>query len=199
VEGAKVNRGDRRPGRWGRNDACGVSGEALYRKLFESVGVGVAFVGPEDGIIVGCNLAYAGILGSTPEGLQGRSFFEFLGEEQERKARQERELRLRGETSEYEIVVTTDGGEERRLLATGVPLYDERDHTYLGAAQTLVDVTERRRAEEAVPRASGSSAWPSKRRQWAWPSSTPTTVGGWRQTPGCAEYSGTAWHNFRPE
>jgi len=141
---------DRRPGRLGHNDACGVGDEALYRKLFEAVRVGVAFVGPEDGVIVRCNPAYAGILGSTPERLQGRSFFEFLGEEQERKARRERELRLRGDASEYEIVVTTDGGEERCLLATGVPLHDERDGMYLGAAQTLTDVTGRHRAEEAA-------------------------------------------------
>jgi PAS domain S-box-containing protein len=112
--------------------------------------VGVAFVGLEDGIIVRCNPAYASILGSTPGGIEGHSFFEFLDEAQEAKARKERERRLRGEASEYEVVVTAEGGEVRHLLATGVPLYDERDGSYLGAAQTLVDVTERRQAEEAV-------------------------------------------------
>lgn len=122
----------------------------LYERLFESVGVGVAFVGPEDGIVLRCNPAYASILGSTPEEVEGRSFFGFLSEEQGAKARRERELRLRGGSSDYEVTVAADAGEERHLLATGVPLYDERDGSYLGAAQTLVDVTERRRAEEAV-------------------------------------------------
>jgi PAS domain S-box-containing protein len=122
----------------------------LYQRLFESVEVGVAFVGPEDGMILRCNPTYARILGSTPELIEGRSFFEFLDEEQEAKARRERELRLRGVTSEYELTVAVDDGEEKRLLATGVPLYDECNGSYLGAAQTIQDVTGQRRAEEAL-------------------------------------------------
>jgi len=127
--------------------ACGV-GADLYRRLFESVGVGVAYVGPEDGIIVRCNAAYAKLLGSTLEKVEGRSFFDFLSGEQEAKARRERERRLRGVSSKYEVTLSTDGGKEHRLLATGVPLYG--DSSYLGAVQTLQDVTECHRTNSAL-------------------------------------------------
>jgi PAS domain S-box-containing protein len=127
----------------------GFESEDLYRKLFESAGMGMAFIAPEDGIITLCNRAYAEVLRSTPEKLSGRSFFEFLDEVQEAKARRERELRVRGVPSEYEITATAADGSERRLLATGAPLHAD-DGSYLGAVQTLLDITEQRRAEEAL-------------------------------------------------
>jgi PAS domain S-box-containing protein len=131
--------------------AFDLEGESICRRLFESVGVGVAFVGPEEGVILRCNPAYAKFLGSTPEAVEGRSFFEFLDEEQERKAHRERGLRLRGVASEYEITITADEGAERCLLATGVPMYGE-DGSCVGVAQALVDVTERKRREEELGR-----------------------------------------------
>lgn len=127
--------------------------EATSDEILGFAGVGVAYIGPEDGIIVSCNPAYAALLGYTPEELAGHSFFDFVDKEQEAKARRERELRLEGTASEYEIAVKADDdGSERRLLllATGVPLPLGEDGSYRGAVQTLVDVTEKRRAEESL-------------------------------------------------
>jgi PAS domain S-box-containing protein len=116
----------------------------------ELVRVRVAFIIPE-GIIGWCNPAYATILGMTPEVLTGRSFFEFLNAAQKKKAHREREVRLEDVPSEYEIAITAADGSEKRLLATGAPLYGE-DGTYLGAVQTLTDVTEQKRSNEALKR-----------------------------------------------
>jgi len=150
VTGASYEIGTRSDGGQEHKDRRSIETEVSYQRLFESVGVGVALIGPEEGVIVCCNPAYASILGSTPEEVEGRSFFEFLEEEQEAKVRRERGLRLRGIASEYEVTVAADDGEERHLLATGVPLYDDRDGSYLGAAQTVQDVTAKRLAEAAL-------------------------------------------------
>jgi PAS domain S-box-containing protein len=124
--------------------------EATSSELLAFAGVGVAFIGPENGTIVSCNPAYASLLGSTPRELAGRSFFEFLDTQQETKARWERELRLEGIASVYEVTITTDNGSERCLLATGVPLPVSEGGSYRGAVQTIQDITEKRRAEEAL-------------------------------------------------
>ena len=124
-------------------------GEARYRTLVEAVQEGIAFIDPEGGVINYCNEAYAEILALTPDGLVGRSFFDFLeGEEREKTLRQ-RELRHEGVSSSYEVTATAADGTEKILSATGSPIFDA-DGSYAGAVQTIVDVTERRRAEQEL-------------------------------------------------
>lgn len=122
--------------------ATRVPTDMTYRAAFEAVGVGIALIKPQDGVIVFCNPAYARLLGFLPEKLTGRSFFELLDAEQRNKALDQRNLRLEGLTS-YEIVVTVAQGTATYLLATGAPLYND-DGSHAGTVQTLVDVTEAR-------------------------------------------------------
>ncbi|MDQ4128228.1 MAG: PAS domain S-box protein [Actinomycetota bacterium] len=123
--------------------------EERYRTLVETVQEGIAFIAPEGGTINYCNEAYAEILGLTPEGMIGRSFFDFLEGEERQKALRQRELRHQGVSSSYEVTATAADGTEKILSATGSPIYDAED-SYAGAVQTLVDVTERRRADRQL-------------------------------------------------
>ena len=123
--------------------------EERYRTLVEAVQEGIAFIDPDGGFINYCNEAYAEILGLTPDEVVGRSFFDFLeGEEREKTLRQ-RQLRHQGVSSSYEVTATAADGTEKILSATGSPIFDA-DGSYAGAVQTIVDVTERRRAEQEL-------------------------------------------------
>ena len=123
--------------------------EERYRTLVEAVQEGIAFIDPEGGVINYCNEAYAEILGLPPGEMVGRSFFDFLeGEEREKTLRQ-RELRHEGVSSSYEVIATSVDGTEKILSATGSPIFDA-EGLYAGAVQTIVDVTERQRAEQEL-------------------------------------------------
>ena len=149
-------------------EAALVRSEERFRRLVESVREGIARISPEGGVIEYCNPAYASVLGLTREEAVGRSFFEFVEGGDEREARRQRELRLAGVGSEYELVVTTVAGEKRIILCGGYPLYGA-DGVYEGAVQTVMDVTGRRRSEESlktseerfrlVAKASGEAIW----------------------------------------
>ena len=123
--------------------------EERYRTLVETVQEGIAFVAPEGGVINYCNEAYAEILGLTPDEIVGKSFFDFLeGKEREKTLRQ-RELRHEGVSSAYEVTATAADGTEKIISATGSPIF-HADGSYAGAVQTIVDVTESRRAEREL-------------------------------------------------
>ena len=131
--------------------------EERYRTLVETVQEGIAYIGPEGGMIDYCNSAYAQILGLTTEELVGRSFFEFLDEEEKEKALIERSQRVEGSGSSYEICVTASDGTRKDLSATGSPIFDA-DGSYAGAVQTIVDITERKKAEAQLRKSQASLA-----------------------------------------
>jgi two-component system, sensor histidine kinase and response regulator len=123
--------------------------EEQYRRLIETIQEGIASIADEGGIIDYCNEAYAEILGLTPEEVVGRSFFDFLDEKEKEKALRQRELRLEGLGTRYEVCITAADGSRKDVSATGSPIFNP-DGSYAGAVQTIVDVTERKRAEEEV-------------------------------------------------
>ena len=123
--------------------------EERYRRLVENVREGIGFVGPEDGTIEYCNVAYARVLGLPPKEVVGRSFFDFVVEGQRGEALRHRELRLQGTGSSYELTITAADGGRKDLSCGGYPIFGP-DGSYQGSVQTIVDVTERKRAEEAL-------------------------------------------------
>ncbi|MBA2512588.1 MAG: PAS domain S-box protein [Rubrobacteraceae bacterium] len=127
--------------------------EERYRVLIETVQEGLAYIAPEGGVVTFCNQAYAETLGhASPEEVVGRSFFDFLEEEEMARMLEQRKMRAEGISSAYEIAVTAADGTEKVLSATGSPLF-RADGSYGGAVQTIVDTTERKRYEEGLERA----------------------------------------------
>jgi len=120
-----------------------------YRRLVETVQEGIAFIGPENGIIDYCNEAYAEILGLAPRELVGRSFFDFLDEEHKEKVQRQSELRKEGVSSAYEICIIAADGRTKDVSATGSPILNP-DGSYSGAVQSIIDVTESRQAQRRL-------------------------------------------------
>ncbi len=102
-----------------------------------------------NGTIVYCNEAYARILGYASGELAGESFFDFLQGEHKEEAYRQRALRLEGVGSRYEIEITSADGTRKVLSCGGYPVF-ESDGSCRGAVQTIVDVTERKKAEAAL-------------------------------------------------
>ena len=124
--------------------------EEQYRKLVETVQEGIGFVDVDEKITY-CNQAYAEIFGLTPRELVGRSLFEFLDEEQRQKALEQTDIHKNNAASSYEITITTKDGTRKELSASGTPVMDGYGG-FQGAVHAIVDITERKRAEEAQAR-----------------------------------------------
>ena len=122
--------------------------ESRYRALFENVGEGIVLVDAEERI-VSANPAAETIFGVSPGDLAGRDLQEFVTPERDAALRKETRLRQAGQESIYETEITRPDGEERNLLVTSSPLLDQFQQ-YEGAIGVFRDITERKRAEEAL-------------------------------------------------
>ncbi|SMC02746.1 helix-turn-helix transcriptional regulator [Rubrobacter radiotolerans] len=123
--------------------------KSLHRTLVESARAGIGFVEVESGRILYCNTAYARLFGLSCRDLSGRSLFEFLDAQQEKKLLREKEARLKGEGAEYELCILAADGSSRHLSATGSPVFAPDGHLR-GTVHTIVDISERKRVEDAL-------------------------------------------------
>jgi PAS domain S-box-containing protein len=124
--------------------------EERYRTLIENVGEGIGFVNPEEQFAF-ANAAAEDIFDVPPSGLLGHSLYEFARPEQFGMIREQTDRRRAGEKSVYEIEISRPNGEKRNLLITAVPQFDSQGQ-FVGAFGVFRDITERKRAEEAVRR-----------------------------------------------
>jgi PAS domain S-box-containing protein len=123
--------------------------ERRYRAVVESQAELLCRFRP-DGTIVFANGAYARSVGATPEQMTGRSFWAFIPQSEHAAVRglldrltpQEPEVRI-------ENRFATAGG-ERWMLWTNRALAFDAAGRWLEAQSTGIDITERRRAEEAL-------------------------------------------------
>lgn len=138
-------------GRDRKVDDALVESEERYRALIENVQEGVGLLGPgEDALVEYCNRAYAKVLGLLPDELVGKSFLGFVDEEHKEEMLRHRSLRREGVGSSYEVCATAADGTRKHLSCGGYPILDRGDGSYKGAVHTIVDVTERRRAEATL-------------------------------------------------
>ncbi len=154
--------------------------EEKYRNLVENIREGIAHIAPEGGVIIYCNEAYAEILALTADELIGRSFFDFLDGVEKGKAHEQWELRLEGIVSAYEVTATAADGTKKILSCGGYPVFGSGG-SYEGALQTILDMTGRQEAEEAlrrneerhrlVAKATGEAIWDNDlltgKQEWA--------------------------------
>jgi PAS domain S-box-containing protein len=123
--------------------------ELRYRTLAETSGVGIWQVTP-DGATIYANPAMCAFLGcDTMEEVQRRSYDSFFTRESLRRMRREHIRRSQGIASSYEVEVERADGETRTAVAYGAPIQNP-DGTLHSRIGTFVDVTERKKAEEAL-------------------------------------------------
>jgi len=120
-----------------------------YRALSETTASGIWQV-TLDAMTAYANPALAKLLDvDSVEALEGRNCFDLFAPESVQKARAGFESRLRGISSSYEAVMLTSKGEKRFVLLSGAPMYGV-DGKVTGTIASVVDITERKRAEAAL-------------------------------------------------
>jgi len=124
--------------------------EERYRLLIERQKDGLCIVDLEERFVF-CNPAGEEIFGVPRGGLVGRNVREFTTPETFELIRKQTEKRRSGESSSYEIEITSPNGERRQLLTTAAPWLD-KDGRIVGALAIFRDETDRKRAEEALRR-----------------------------------------------
>ncbi len=122
--------------------------EERYRTLVETAQEGINIVSPEEEIIFS-NKAFASMLGYEPWELEGKNLQELVTEEQYKTFQVESQKRMKGIVSRYEIEMRHRDGSYRSALLSAAPLYDSEGNRQ-GALGMLVDITERKHAEEAL-------------------------------------------------
>ena len=122
--------------------------------LVENLREGVGLVGLEDGVIRYCNKSYASILRLTPCELVGKSLFDFVDEKHADDAWRRKVLRLEDVGSAYVFSVIAADGSRKDLSATGSLVFGHDGSCRL-MAHTIVDVTESKRAKEALRESEG--------------------------------------------
>ncbi len=121
--------------------------EERYRTLIENLQEGVFII--VDGNIEFVNDSLAQMYGYSREEMEGMEFHQLISEESYKEIKTRYEQRMQGmnEHWEYEIRATPKGGEEKLFMVSTKML------NYLGKKAimgTMKDVTEKRRAEEAL-------------------------------------------------
>lgn len=122
--------------------------ETRFKQVAELIGEGIGIV-DKDEVFRFVNPAANKIFEVEPEGLIGRSLREFLDEENYNKIIDETSKRKRKEQTSYELLITTDKGNQRHLFVTATPMTDSSGDT-TGTFGVFFDITERKAAEEEL-------------------------------------------------
>jgi PAS domain S-box-containing protein len=121
--------------------------EERYRRIVELSQEGIWTIDAENQTTY-VNRRMAEILGYEPEEMIGRSMFDFMDEEGRVLARRNVERRREGIREDHEFrFLHKDGTDVWTLLSTAPLMEGER---YQGAVAMAIDITERRRADEAL-------------------------------------------------
>ena len=121
--------------------------EEKYRMLVETVQEGFGIIDARAEITY-CNAAYAAIFDATPGELMGRSLLDFVDEEGQKDFLLKTASGSPGGSS-YEVTIRTESGETKDLSASATPVVDVQGRPQ-GAVHAVIDVTERKRAEERM-------------------------------------------------
>ena len=123
--------------------------EMLYQRLLDLSLEGLLRVDASDRITY-ANARMAEMVGWAPGDLEGRSVYDLLFPEDAEPARARRTARSRGDREQYEARLRRKDGAECWVIA-GVSVL-ESGGAYAGTFSLMTDITERRRAEEALRR-----------------------------------------------
>jgi len=116
--------------------------------LFETAMEGIAVVDTNENITF-ANKAFSDMLGYREEELAGINLRKLLDEKGFKEIRRQTEDRKKGKTTRYELVLYCKDGEPRNVQVSASPLWND-DGTFAGSIGIVLDVTERKRTEEAL-------------------------------------------------
>ena len=122
--------------------------EERYRYVIENMAEGI-IVTDTDASAIFANPAAERIFGVDEGNLTGHSLLEFLSQDQIVILNDRLDLIKSGKTSTYELQIARPDGAKRDALVTGSPRYDSKGR-FLGSLVIVHDITERKRAEEAL-------------------------------------------------
>ena len=122
--------------------------EEKYRRLFEMAQEGIWVIDAEGNTTI-VNNAMANMLGYKKEEMMGRHLFDFMDDDARSQAEKNMKRRVQGLEEQHDFELLSKTG--RRVFTTmqTAPLYDENGN-YSGAIAGVMDITERKRAEERV-------------------------------------------------
>jgi PAS domain S-box-containing protein len=125
--------------------------EEKYRSIVETANEGISIVDPERRMIY-VNDKLADMLGYSPEELIGRRTTEFTDQEGKALSDLKWELRQQGIRESYETLLIRKDGSPLWIIMNAQPLFDV-DGEFTGSLNMLTDITERKKAEEALQKA----------------------------------------------
>ncbi|MBL7074121.1 PAS domain S-box protein [candidate division KSB1 bacterium] len=124
------------------------SSEKQYRELVERANDGVWML-DKNHVTLFANRRMSEITGYDE--LVGRPAFLFFNEESQKKIAEENKKRLRGESSRYEVGITTRDGKQIPVMISGSPRFDDKGN-FLGTFGIVTDISERKKIEEELKR-----------------------------------------------
>jgi diguanylate cyclase (GGDEF)-like protein/PAS domain S-box-containing protein len=122
--------------------------EARYRQLFETANEGIWILDENSGTVF-ANDRMCEMMGCEPYELSGRSFTEFLFEENIPDHKRKMEERSKGVSDIYERRMRRKDGTEAWMLVSTTPIYYD-DGRFHGSLAMLTDITERKQAEQRL-------------------------------------------------
>ena len=121
--------------------------EAKYRDLVESIS-DVIYSVDANGVTTYISPVVESVLGYTPSELIGSSFADFIYQEDLQSATEGFMNTLSGNSETGEFRVVTKSGEVRWVRSSNHPVFEE--DRVIGVTGVITDITERKRAEEAL-------------------------------------------------
>ena len=125
--------------------------EERYRALFETAFAGISIGDPEENIIL-ANPTFCELLGHSRAELVGMNLSQITGREEFSRYQELTKQRRKGVRNYYESTVYRKDGTPINVIISASPLTG-RDGVFEGVLTVVLDITTRKRAEEALQKA----------------------------------------------
>lgn len=122
--------------------------EEKYRNIVETANE-IILITDKESIITYVNKKMVDMLGYTLEEFVGRPIWSFISEECKPVVKMNLEKRVQGISESYELKLIRKDGSSLWTFLNAKPLFD-KEGKYIGAMSMLTDITERKKAEEAL-------------------------------------------------
>ncbi|NIA29812.1 MAG: PAS domain S-box protein [Actinobacteria bacterium] len=122
--------------------------QMLLNDIFHNIQEGIGIIDSNDNIIFS-NPAFAEIFETNTPSLMGMNLTDLFDKRSQEILRRIKKEREKGEITTSELTFISEYGKRKELLVTCSPRYNEKNEIK-GAFGTIVDITERKNAEDAL-------------------------------------------------